>query len=230
MKIIYINTIACLISFCMSSCCVILSGKKADIRLEGDIPEPIVVKTDCEEYSTTTLPIEIEVKRGEQPSIIQITSPNYMYKDIIVYKKFNTTIFWNFTNLFYGYWIDMATSSKFKPIEKMYKLEYEHKVSRLDSKNITFKESTDVEEFAVNRNDLNGDPCAIIKVIASDLNNYMFEGNIIGNIVYRKNVAYIFVTRGTRNITIMNDYMGTLKYEFPLKVKENVYYELKINK
>lgn len=230
MKTFYISVIACFISFCISSCCVILSGKKANVTLEGDIPEPIIVKTDCKEYATTNLPIKVEVKRGDQPSIIQITSPNYVYKDIIVYKKFNTTIFWNFTNLFYGFWIDMATASKFKPIENMYKLDYEHKVCRLESNNIAFKESTDIEEFAVNRNDFNENPCAIIKVIATDLNNYMFEGNIIGNIVYKNSVAYIFVPEGTRNITIINDYMGTLKYEFPLRIKANVYYELRINK
>lgn len=79
------------------------------------------------------------------------------------------------------------------------------------------------------RMDLNDVPCAIVRVSASDIETYTFEGNIIGDVIYQSGEALVYMTQGSRNITIKSNKFGMLKYEFPTgKLQKQVVYKLDI--
>lgn len=76
------------------------------------------------------------------------------------------------------------------------------------------------------RLDLNEVPCAVVRVAAADIESYTFEGNIIGEVVYTSGEALVYMTQGSRNITIKSNKFGMLKFPFPEKLKKQVTYEL----
>lgn len=76
------------------------------------------------------------------------------------------------------------------------------------------------------RVDINEDPCAIVRVSASDIETYTFEGNIVGNVVYQPGEALVYMTKGSRNITIKSNKFGMLKFDFPEKLEKQVVYKL----
>ena len=76
------------------------------------------------------------------------------------------------------------------------------------------------------RLDLNDVPCAIVRVSVANAKDYTFEGNIIGDVIYKPGEALVYMTQGTRNITIKSDAFGSLKYEFTQKLEKQVVYKL----
>jgi hypothetical protein len=78
------------------------------------------------------------------------------------------------------------------------------------------------------RLDLNEVPCAVLRISAADIKGYQFEGNIIGDIVYAPGEALIYMTNNSRNITIKSDLFGTMKYEFPERLRKQVAYKLSL--
>ena len=78
------------------------------------------------------------------------------------------------------------------------------------------------------RFDLNEVPCAVIRISAADIKGYQFEGNIIGDIVYGPGEAIIYMTNNSRNITIKSDLFGTMRYEFPERLRKQVVYKLSL--
>ena len=76
------------------------------------------------------------------------------------------------------------------------------------------------------RLDLNEVPCAIVRVSAADIESYTFEGNIIGEVIYQSGEALVYMTNGTRNITIKSNKFGMLKFDFPQKLQRQVVYKL----
>lgn len=76
------------------------------------------------------------------------------------------------------------------------------------------------------RLDLNDVPCAIIRVSASDIETYTFEGNIIGDVIYQSGEALVYMTKGSRNITIKSNKSGMMKYEFPEQLEKQMVYKL----
>jgi len=76
------------------------------------------------------------------------------------------------------------------------------------------------------RLDLNDVPCAIVRVSVANAKNYTFEGNVIGDVIYRPGEALVYMTEGSRNITIKSDEFGSLKYEFTQKLEKQVVYKL----
>jgi len=76
------------------------------------------------------------------------------------------------------------------------------------------------------RFDLNEDPCAVIRVSAANIDSYTFEGNIIGDVLYSSGEAIIYMTRGSRNLTIKSNRFGMLKFVFPEKLEKQRVYEL----
>lgn len=76
------------------------------------------------------------------------------------------------------------------------------------------------------RVDINEDPCAIVRVSASDIETYTFEGNIVGDVVYQPGEALVYMTKGSRNITIKSNKFGMLKFDFPEKLEKQVVYKL----
>ena len=76
------------------------------------------------------------------------------------------------------------------------------------------------------RLDLNDVPCAIVRVSVANAKNYTFEGNVIGDVIYKPGEAIVYMTEGSRNITIKSDEFGSLKYEFTQKLEKQVVYKL----
>jgi hypothetical protein len=76
------------------------------------------------------------------------------------------------------------------------------------------------------RRDLNDVPCAIVRVSVSDAKAYTFEGNIIGDVIYKPGEAIVYMTKGSRNLTIKSDKFGSLKYDFDEKLEKQVVYKL----
>lgn len=76
------------------------------------------------------------------------------------------------------------------------------------------------------RLDLNDEPCAIVRVSVANAKNYTFEGNVIGDVIYKPGEAIVYMTQGSRNITIKSDEFGSLKYEFTQKLEKQVVYKL----
>lgn len=76
------------------------------------------------------------------------------------------------------------------------------------------------------RLDLNDVPCAVLRISAADIKAYSFEGNIIGDVVYNPGEALIYMTNNSRYVNIKSDLFGTLKYEFPERLRKQVVYKL----
>lgn len=76
------------------------------------------------------------------------------------------------------------------------------------------------------RMDLNDVPCAIVRVSASGIETYTFEGNIIGDVIYQAGEALVYMTKGSRNITIKSNKFGMLKFDFPEKLEKQMVYKL----
>lgn len=79
------------------------------------------------------------------------------------------------------------------------------------------------------RVDLNGQPCAVIRVSAANVGDFVFEGNIIGEVMYSQGEALIYMPQGSRRLKIKNDEYGTVGYEFPEKLEKQMTYELRID-
>lgn len=76
------------------------------------------------------------------------------------------------------------------------------------------------------RQDINGTPCAVLRISVANAEDYKFEGNIIGNVIYLPGEAIVYLTDRSRNITILSNRFGLMKYEFPERVEKSVTYEL----
>lgn len=78
------------------------------------------------------------------------------------------------------------------------------------------------------RLDLNDVPCAIVRVSVANAKEFTFEGNVIGDVIYRPGEALVYMTEGSRNLTIKSDAFGSLKYEFTQKLEKQVVYKLEL--
>lgn len=76
------------------------------------------------------------------------------------------------------------------------------------------------------RLDLNDVPCAIVRVSAKDIDAYTFEGNIIGDVIYQSGEALVYMTKGSRTITIKSNQFGMMKFDFPERLEKQVVYKL----
>ena len=77
------------------------------------------------------------------------------------------------------------------------------------------------------RLDNNEVPCAIVRVSAKDIETYTFEGNIMGEVIYQAGEALVYMTKGSRNITVKSNKFGMLKFDFPTgKLEKQTVYKL----
>ena len=76
------------------------------------------------------------------------------------------------------------------------------------------------------RLDINETPCAVLRVSVADAQKFVFTGNIIGEVEYHPGEAIVYMTARSRNISIMSDKFGLLKYEFPERLEKQVVYKL----
>jgi hypothetical protein len=78
------------------------------------------------------------------------------------------------------------------------------------------------------RLDLNDVPCAIVRISVPNAQKFTFEGNIIGDVIYNPGEAIVYMTQGSRNITLKSDIIGTFRYEFGFKLEKQVVYKLSL--
>lgn len=78
------------------------------------------------------------------------------------------------------------------------------------------------------RLDLNGTPCAIVRVSIPNAEKVTFEGNIIGDVIYNPGEAIVYMTDRSRNLTLKSNEFGSMKYEFPQRVEKQVVYKLAV--
>lgn len=77
------------------------------------------------------------------------------------------------------------------------------------------------------RLDLNNNPCSVIKIVSSGT-GFSFEGNVIGEPTEKKGETLIYVTEGTKRLTIRHEKFGVLRYDLPERVKKQAVYELSL--
>lgn len=78
------------------------------------------------------------------------------------------------------------------------------------------------------RLDLNDEPCSILKIVVAHVKDFRFEGNIVGDVIYKEGEIWVYMPTGSRNITIQNDKYGVLRYTFPERLKKQTAYEVQI--
>ena len=110
---------ACIVisSILLSSCATIISGSSPSISIDGNVPEPVTITTSYQTYENVNLPQVVKVKRKKlDGQRIQITSPNYSFKDIVLKKAING---WTFGNILLGgvigWAVDLGTNAVSKP-------------------------------------------------------------------------------------------------------------------
>lgn len=113
---------SCLIlsTLLLNSCATIISGTSPSILIDGNNPEPVTITTSYQTYENVNLPQVVKVKRKKlDGQRIQITSPNYDYKDIVLKKTING---WTFANILIGgiggvigWGVDLGTNAVSKP-------------------------------------------------------------------------------------------------------------------
>lgn len=76
------------------------------------------------------------------------------------------------------------------------------------------------------RFDLNDNPCAVVRVSIANAKKYTFEGNIIGDVIYRPGEAIVYMTEGSRRLTIKSDEFGSLQHDWGSKLDRLCTYRL----
>ena len=76
------------------------------------------------------------------------------------------------------------------------------------------------------RLDMNGEPCAVVKVSVPKSKSFVFEGNIIGEPIYTPGEVIVYLCGGTKSLDIKSDDYGSISYKFPQTIKKQVSYKL----
>jgi len=91
---------------------------------------------------------------------------------------------------------------------------------------VGFDELTqDISARSQQRLDLNGDPCALIKVQIPGLSDVVFDGWVIDQ-NYTPGEYRVYVPGGTKKIIIKHQNFLPLEYRFPTKIQSNVTYKM----
>lgn len=75
------------------------------------------------------------------------------------------------------------------------------------------------------RMDLNDDPCTVIRFITQG-KGLEFEGNVIGEPLYFAGETVVYMTEGSKRVTIKHPDYGVLRYEFPEQLDRQCVYEV----
>lgn len=86
----------------------------------------------------------------------------------------------------------------------------------------------DVTAFINPVNDLNGDPCALLKVQASE--DFAFSTPLgIVNRTDQTGEIWLYIPKGSKKITLKHPQWGVLRdYKFPMKIESHITYEMKV--
>lgn len=119
-RIISTGLATTVISIMLSSCATIVSGGSPSITIDGNIKEPVTIKTEKQTYTNVTLPQTVKVKRHKlEGQRISIQSETKRYKDIVLEKSTNA---WAFGNILLGgligWFVDLGTNAVCVPSQK----------------------------------------------------------------------------------------------------------------
>ena len=78
------------------------------------------------------------------------------------------------------------------------------------------------------RLDLNEEPCAAVRVAVPKANQFQFEGNVVGSPIYTPGEVIVYMPEGSNSLTVKSEEYGTLKVEFPLRLKKQSTYRLQL--
>lgn len=79
------------------------------------------------------------------------------------------------------------------------------------------------------RYDLNDEPCSLIRISAAGINDFVFEGNVIGEVVYSEGEAYVYMPQNSQRLTIKSNKYGVNMYEFPEPLQKFVVYKISLS-
>lgn len=96
-----------------------------------------------------------------------------------------------------------------------------------------YQQTTDLTASTYPRNDLNDKVCALIKVVITEP-NVKFEGNVIGDVEFRTNEYWVYVSNGTKQLKVKAANALPLLINFKdygiVDVKSKLTYELFLKK
>lgn len=96
-----------------------------------------------------------------------------------------------------------------------------------------YLQATDLTASTYPRNDLNNKECALIKVIITEP-NVKFEGNVIGEVEFKTNEYWVYVSNGTKQLKVKVENALPLLINFNdyniINVKSKLTYELFLKK
>ena len=78
------------------------------------------------------------------------------------------------------------------------------------------------------RLDLEEEPCAAVRVTVPKANQFRFEGNVVGEPIYSPGEIIVYMPAGSNTLTVKSEEYGTLKVDFPMKLKKQVTYRLQL--
>lgn len=116
MKNIGKNVLGMLVTMAFTSCASIVTGSKATVLLEGELPDTLTIQTNVTTYADVVLPQQVEVKRKRLKEPIQVLKDSMEVAQVYPGRKTND-YFWG--NLAFvdvvGMGIDWATGSIYEP-------------------------------------------------------------------------------------------------------------------
>ena len=90
----------------------------------------------------------------------------------------------------------------------------------------SFKRTNDLSASRFEKKDINGEPCGLIKVWLP-VNDGKFVGNVVGSI-FKNGEWWVYMTKGSKRVTIKTSQYPPLIYEFDETVLSNVTYRMTV--
>lgn len=78
------------------------------------------------------------------------------------------------------------------------------------------------------RLDANDEPCGVVRVTVPKAQGFQFEGNIIGEVIYSPGEAIVYLADLSSSLTIKSENYGTIKYDFPERIRKQIAYKLSL--
>lgn len=78
------------------------------------------------------------------------------------------------------------------------------------------------------RYDNNEDPCALIKIITVGT-DFNFEGNVVGDPIYRKGEVWVYMSEGSSFIKVSHAEYGFIRFDMPERIEKQTVYELNLS-
>lgn len=105
-------------------------------------------------------------------------------------------------------------------------------LSALEAQEVKVKSFEKLERDLIARTqerlDANDEPCGVVRVTVPKAKEFQFEGNIIGEVIYSPGEAIIYMADLSNSLTIKSENYGSIKYEFPERIRKQVAYKLSL--